>query len=181
MDKPVFPVTYKWELLDSLRGIPSCYRYPSIPGDTDEGYIVRVIPNQGIQWVGNFFGVGPLGNFSGVYSSPDPDVICVIGEGLGYFVNVNNPLDFHETELFGITSVSAIPELNMLLIVSILEISAYDRNGLLWVTHGIGQGEINILNASENEIIGNTWVPEQGYNVRFSLNPGNGEFEFEDQ
>src|SRR6266851_9638550 len=86
---------YECEQLAEMPGSLSLahYYYPgaSREGGRD-GIIVEVRPAHGQLWLGTFaFGqIAPKGP-SGIFTTPDPDRLCVVARGEGYFVSASTP------------------------------------------------------------------------------------------
>jgi hypothetical protein len=104
-----FPRSYECEwLLETppTTALPHDY-YPgaSVQGGRD-GVLVKVRSECGQEWLGRFaFGRLTQKGVSGLFTTPDPDRLCVVAAGEGYFVSVNTPTSWEE--------ISAVPILDV--------------------------------------------------------------------
>jgi hypothetical protein len=180
MKKSSFPKNYDWEILPGLPGIGEILQFP-IDGHRSfqEGYVVKVILGDDKYWIGNFQGMSSIG-FSGVFSTQNPGVICIVAREEGYFVNVNQPSDYQEVDAIGIQNVFTILDLEMLIFVTYTELVSYGSEGKIWETERFGNGEIFVTVANKEEIRGTYWKPEINGYPEFYVNPITGECRLSD-
>ena len=83
------------------------------PGGTTvggrDGILVDVHPEHGKRWIGTFaFGrIAPNGA-SGIFTTPDPQRICVVAKGEGYFVSASEPRCWEPVRATPVIDVRAI-------------------------------------------------------------------------
>ncbi len=100
--------------------------------------------------------------------------------GNGYFVDVHNPSNYEITESIGIRKIFEIPEKNLLILEGIVDVSAYNENGLLWITDQFGHGDNIIREITNDEVIGGSWVPWENQYLEFKVNLQTGELNVPD-
>jgi hypothetical protein len=104
------------------------------PGGTrtggKDGLLLRFTTSNGDQWSGCFaFGDYEL---CGVFASPDPHCVCVVSNGTGYWVRVNEPEKTSAMHVLPIRFVRIIPDARMLLLADFTSLSAFGADGQLW-------------------------------------------------
>ncbi len=71
---------------------PVVFYPPPKDGREGGGLWVKFSPHEGKSWIGVFaFGYSSPPAFCRVVSSPDPDRLCVISNGVGYLVKADEP------------------------------------------------------------------------------------------
>lgn len=152
-----FPSAYEFELLEDLPPGPLRVHTFSRPGSgpVSSGVLLRVRPEVGDSWIG-VFAPGSLATraTTGVYTSPDPNSLCVVARGDGYLVDTNSPPDFTCVKASPIMAVYPIVGQGFLIFCDPWEVFAYNKNGLLWRTGRIAIDGISIIDISANIIRG---------------------------
>jgi energy-converting hydrogenase Eha subunit G len=113
--------------------------------------------------------------FSGVFSTPNPWIICIVSHGEGYLVDVNHPSEYQEIDAIGITNVFPILELEMIIFITVINLVSYGPEGKTWETKRFGNGEILVTDANKRGISGTYWKPEINGYPEFYVNPVTGE------
>ena len=152
------------------------------PGATtmggQDGLIVRVRPHEGGSWVGVFaFGkLLPKGK-NGLYSWPDPKVLCVVSRGQGYTVQVDEPSKYQLLDVHPILGVFSIPGERIVVFSNYTELVAYGKSGIAWVSERLSGDGFTVNSVSDTHIEGGTWDPRMDRDVRFRVDLRNGHHE----
>jgi len=97
----------------ALAELPGDGQHPPIyfPGVTTtggkDGLFLRFTLSNGKQWSG-CFAFGRYG-LCGVFAVPDPDCVCVVSKGTGYWVYVNEPEKSSQMPVVPIRDVRVVP------------------------------------------------------------------------
>jgi hypothetical protein len=128
-----FPHSYSAIRLTELPGdgkhSPIYFPGASRTGGKD-GILLKFTNANGEQWTGCF----AFGNyqFCGVFALPNPDCVCAVSNGAGYWVNVNEPEKSSEIRVFPIRDVRAVPGAQILLFADFTSLFAFGPDGQLW-------------------------------------------------
>lgn len=142
------------------------------PGGTPSGLalevstgdiVLEVRPASGESWVGRFHG-GAEG-LDGVFATPDPDVVCVIVRGQGYWVPVHEPMAFEAIRSTPIKNVLSDPR--TLIFASFTRLSAYGQQGFMWVTEDLSWDGLKDLSITGPVVRGTAWDAPAGRGVPF--------------
>lgn len=166
---------YNIEVLEYLPN-SDLYFFSKNEKDTKDGLIIRVEAKDNLCWNGIFaFGdIKTRQSKSGVYSMPDPNILCVVSSGAGYIVLSNNPKDWESVDCTPILDVLPITSKNIILFVSYTMITAYDCNGLKWKSSRLGYDSFEILEVTGDTLKGQYWnIRVDGFSD-FSVNLENG-------
>ena len=130
---------------------------PATPHGCD-GPLIRIESKSGIPWLACFckgFKSGDVADAA--YTTPNPDVACVISNGAGYWVNTLER-DATNVPVFPIRQVECTHHL--LLFADFTNIAAFGSNGPLWVSDRLVWENLIINTVDEN----NGRVLCQGWN-----------------
>lgn len=147
---------YEIQLLNEIMSGYPVYYYPigSNAGIKD-GLIVKIIPEEGDIWIGIFsFGNISRNGFSGIFSMPNSNKLCVVSNGVGYIVNVNDPNEWEEIKSVPVRDVRLIQEHNIIVFADYISIIAFNAAGFKWKTKQLAWDNFKILNVTENFITG---------------------------
>ena len=150
-----FPHDYKVELDHSLSGRESEPVF-YFPGGSQEGgrdgVMVKIMPDHGKSWFGVFSGIG-----EGVYGWPDGKSLCVVAGHTAYLGQADDPHSW-TIVMKDVLQTLQVPEMNLTIFVSYMNIAAYRANEIFWETERIGFGDdLKILD------IKNGWAHGQYY------------------
>jgi hypothetical protein len=95
-----------------------------------DGILLRFTPSTGDQWSG-CFAFGDYG-LCGVFATPNPDCVCVVSKGTGYWVHVNEPEKPSEMRALPIRDVRIVSDARILLLADFTALSAFGPDGRLW-------------------------------------------------
>lgn len=172
-----FARNYECDLLDEIPGGERFY-YPgaSTQGGSD-GPIVRVTPYTGAAWVGVFaYGKNsPSEGATGLFTFPDPDVLCVVALGDGYLVRADAPTDWKAIEVYPICAVLPIANREIIVFASHTQMTALGASGVVWETKRLTWSEMKILAVTGDSIDGETWDIRSEENITFRVNLATGE------
>lgn len=130
------------------------------PGGTrnggKDGLLLRFTASNGDQWSGCFaFGDYEL---CGVFASPDPDRVCVVSNGTGYWVDVNEPEKSSEMHVLPIRDVRIVTDARILLLADFTSLSAFGSDGQLW-KHRVCWDDLKISDIQQGIVSGTGYNP----------------------
>jgi hypothetical protein len=154
-----FPHSYS---VIQMKELPGDGRHPPIyfPGLTTthgkDGPLFRFTRADGRQWSGCFaFGDYAL---SAVFATPDPDCVCVVSRGTGYWVYVNKPEKSFEMRVFPIRDVRAVTDARILLFANFSDLFAFGPEGQLW-NHRVCWDDLKIQDIAQGIVRGVGYDP----------------------
>lgn len=111
----------------------------------DGGPLCMISPAGHEPWMGNFRSeLQSPGVVNGIFSTPSPEIVCVVAGGFGYWVDV-----FRQTKsdikCFPIRQVQIIEVPNLLVFADDTRLAAYDADGLKWRTDRLALDELFIV------------------------------------
>jgi hypothetical protein len=173
-----FARRYEVESTAELPGTNSLrhFFYPgaSTTGGRD-GVLLKVHPQKGEPWLGAFARGSIVRNgLNLVLPTPNPDVICVVSSGKGYFVNASDPHSWDAVRTSPIVDVRTIAERSLILFSDFTTLVAYGDGGLKW-TSSIGASDLRIVSASPDQIAGTWYDPRRGADSNFIVNTSTGD------
>lgn len=137
--------------------------------------LLEVRPAVGEPWVGHFKG-GPEG-LSAVLPTPNSNVVCVIIDGQGYWVPVDDPKSYMVIDAVPIKRVITIDTKQLLIFVDFTRLTAYDEKGFSWTTNDLSWDGLDIKLITDDQIQGVGWDAAIGEEVKFCVNTLSGESE----
>jgi len=152
------------------------FYYPgaSTQGGSD-GPIVRVLPHSEDSWVGVFaFGRSSMGGATGLFTFPDPDIVCVVARGNGYVVHANDPHDWNEIEVYPVCSVIPVESWEIIVFADYTSLTAIGASGVVWTTKRLALSRMKLLTVTDNVIEGETWDDRSERDVRFQVELSSG-------
>lgn len=124
-------------------------------------------------WVGRFAG-GP-GGLNGVFSTPSPNVVCIVVNGQGYWLDVDSPESFQTVRSLPIKNVFSVTSHELLVFVDYVRIAAYAPQGCVWVTEDLSWDGITVGDIDHNSLKGEAWDSPGDRYVPFSVDLNTGE------
>lgn len=136
----LFPANYDVELLEEL--YPTYeprFFYPGAHTDGGaNGPTFRVAPAARAPWLGTFAFRHRGAGSSGVFTTPDPDVVCIAAAGAVYLVHADKPEWWSQLDLEPVRQIIQVPGAGVIVFVGDIMIEAHDRQGRVWITPRLG-------------------------------------------
>ncbi len=127
-----------------------------------DGLLLHVTPVSAASWSG-LFAAQPSGRYkSGVYSCPDPNVVCVVSNGAGYVLDVRNPDGYHEVPISPVLEVVSAVDAGVLVIANYTDVLAWNRSGKRWLAERVSFDGIRNLQVQGGAVRGMAWSPVDG-------------------
>ena len=179
LEEPFFH-NFECKHLDELPGeVRRHYYYPggTTKGGRD-GLIVQVRPRSSDPWIGTFaFGnLSPKGK-NGLYTWPDPQMLCVVSQGQGYLVRVDEPTNYEMIKVDPVLDVVPVAARKIVVFANHTELIAYGKSGPVWVTDRLSWEGIKLTRVTADHIEGEVWDPRIEANVGFKVDLSNGRHE----
>lgn len=146
-------------LTETPRTAPVHYYYPgaSIQGGRD-GILVEVRSERGESWLGTFaFGRLTPNGVSGLFTTPDPQRLCVVARGEGYLVSANTPTVWQPILATPIIDVRPIRAQEIIVFADFTELVAYGQSGIKWRTKRLTFDGLKITEVTDTSITGEFW------------------------
>jgi hypothetical protein len=134
--------------------------------------VIEVVPTGKQPWFGEFEN-GPEG-LHGIFATPDPNTVCVVATGQGYWVSVVTPENYAILPLIPIKRVISIPEQKALIFLDYTKLAAYGPNGIKWLTGDLSWDGLEIIDVTSDKILGKSWDAPSGRHVPFSVDIDSG-------
>ena len=173
----IFAHSYECERLNETQGsaLPHYY-FPgaSTQGGRD-GILVKVRPEHGQTWIGTFaFGDSGV---SGIFTTPDPQRLCIVSNGEGYFVNTSIPTEWEAIRAMPIKDVRSILAQEIIVFADYTDLVAYGRTGVKWKTERLVLDELKITEVTDISIKGEGWNPFDETRKNFIVDAATGRHE----
>lgn len=166
--------------LDELQGATlRHYYYPNgtIKGGRD-GLIVQVYPPSSEPWIGTFaFGDLSRKGKNGLYTWPNPEMLCVVSQGQGYVVSVDEPMNYEMINIDPILDIVPVAARKIVVFANYTELVAYGESGPVWVTDRLSWDGLKLTRINNDYIEGEVWDPRVEANVVFKVDLSNGHHE----
>jgi hypothetical protein len=144
-------------------------------GEGMSGPLLRISPKRGDSWLACFAGGYPgSGVADGVFPTPNPDVVCVISNGAGYWVNTKTR-EKSDVPLFPVRAVEAARDL--LILADFTRLVAYGMSGLIWRSERLVTDRLSIMKIDSASNIAECrgWDPIRAAGeITFMVNLGDG-------
>lgn len=117
-----------------------------------DGTWLHIRPKSRAAWVGVLgFGDYP---FSRIFSTPDPERLCVISQGAAYLVNASTPTQWELIRIVPITCTCSIPEAGLLILGTFHMLVAIGSEGVAWESSRLRWDDLRISSADSEHIEG---------------------------
>jgi hypothetical protein len=121
-----------------------------------DGLLLRFTTSNGNEWSGCFaFGDYEL---CGVFASPHPDRVCVVSNGTGYWVQVDDPEKSAQLDALPIRDVRIVSDAQIMLVADFTSLSAIGSDGQLW-RHRVCWDDLRILDIQQGIVFGTGYDP----------------------
>jgi hypothetical protein len=94
---------------------------------------------------------------TGIWSCPDPAMVCAVAGGYGYLIDSRAPERWQQLEYRPVTEVRPIPAAGLLVFVSFHAIEAWGAAGRLWQTARLSWEGVRLGEATATEQRGWGW------------------------
>jgi len=155
-----FPHAYECETREEVPNDALSHYY--FPGATakggKDGLLVQIRPTRGESWLGTFaFGQVTPEGVSGVFTTPNPQQVCVVSRGQGYLVNTWEPSDWQAVRATPIISIHPIPSQHLIVFADHTTLIAYGHSGVQWKTARLSWDHLHITEVTDKTIKGEFW------------------------
>lgn len=137
--------------------------------------LLEVRPVEGEPWVGHF--IGGSEGLSAVLPTPNSNVVCVVVDGQGYWVPVDDPRGYSVIDVVPIKRAIVIEKKHLMIFVSFTRLAAYSEGGFSWATNHLSWDGLEIKLITDDRIEGIGWDAAIGEEVNFSVDILSGESE----
>ena len=125
-----------------------------------DGLWTMIRPTNAPSWVGVFgFAFESAPALSRVVSLPNPNRLCVISKGAGYFVDVRNPATWENADLMPITDIRSIPDSGLVVFADFIRLTAVGKDGIVWQSPRLCWDDLKIQKMSHDRIEGVGYDP----------------------
>jgi hypothetical protein len=173
LQKHLYLENYSWEILPGFPEKTSILNFPPEERPFSEELVVKIMPINGIPWIGNFHGISK-DYLSGIFSTPQIDIVSIVVAGKGYMVDVHEPKNFTIVPVLPIVDVYIHLEAQIILFLSFTDIVSYGSIGFLWKARVSCDG-IRVTEKSKEYLYGFSWDTVKGSEVPFRINIKTGE------
>lgn len=119
------------------------------------------------EWSGRF--EPGIDGISGFFATPNPDVLCVVWKGQGYWVPVLDPQSYSLLPCFPIKEILIVPNAKVLLFVDFLEVYLFGDQGMLWRSNRITWDGIEVNAVTTEYVRGMARDPSTDQEVPFEI------------
>ncbi len=145
--------------------------YPAAVEEIERGALeLMVRPAAG----GSFLATCALGFASpavptGVWSCPDPAMLCAIAGGYAYVMDTRAPERFQQISYRPVTEVRPLPEAGLLLFASFHSVEAWSKEGRQWQTHRLSWEGVRLGAATDSMLEGWGWDVRSDAEIEFVI------------
>ena len=140
-----------------------------------DGVMMRVIPASTEPWIGCFAsGLLQKSTLTRVFSCPNPNEICVVSSGAGYFVRTDDPLQWQTIRSIPVVDVRAVTAKAMLIFADFTKLVSYGGEGLRWESARLSSDGIQIVDVTSERLNLIVWDAARQQNIRAVVDVDNG-------
>lgn len=152
----LFPANYDVELLKELRPSGETrFFYPGARTDGGaDGLTFRVTPAVRAPWLGTFAFRDRGAGASGVFTTPDPDVVCIAAAGAAYLVHADKPEWWSQLDMEPVRQIIQVPAVGVIVFVGDVMIEAHDGQHRIWMTPRLGFDRLSRIAVSGETLTG---------------------------
>lgn len=166
-------------LIDLVGPAPKPRFFPAnIESDLERltAVVLRIKPDNAAAWPGVFAcGFDSPFVVDAVFSTPDPEKVCIIAGGYSYIFSTENPRMWDRLPVVPVVHAHPVPESDMLVFGDFTRLAAYGSTGLLWVTERLTWDGIKISGIADGVVRGYGWDATTGRDLEFAVNLSTGE------
>jgi len=153
-----FPHRYECQHLVEMPSLTSTPHY-YFPGASTEGgkdgLIVEVCVEKAPKWLGTFaFGTLSPKGMSGIFTTPDPNRLCVVSRGSGFLVAAADPNKWAMVRAVPIVDVRPVVAQGILVFATLTDLVAYNEAGIKWRTKRLAWDGLTLTGVTETVIAG---------------------------
>ncbi|HEY2737806.1 MAG TPA: hypothetical protein VGK45_05335 [Thermoanaerobaculia bacterium] len=111
---------------------------------------------------------------TGVWSCPDPAMVCALAGGYGYMIDSRAPEQWQQIGYRPVTEVRPLPESGLLMFASFHSIEAWGAAGRLWQTARLSWEGVRLGEATAKELRGWGWEMRTDTEVEFAVDLATG-------
>jgi len=167
-----FPSSFKFEVLSELRAAnPRRWFYPGAnESGGQDGVNVQIVPSEGEKWIGTFaFGRFGAKSITGVFTTPNPDELCVVSEGQAFMVDATRPKKWESLPIIPVIAVRSSKEQQLLIFANHTELLAIGDNGIAWRTGRLSWDSLKLTGITNEAIHGVFWDIQTESEQSFSV------------
>ncbi|WP_446745553.1 hypothetical protein [Silvibacterium acidisoli] len=112
---------------------------------------------------------------SGLWSCPDPRMLCAVSGGYAYLIDTTDPRSFIQVEYRPVLSVLALPEQKLLLFTGHHALTAWGVEGKAWQTVRLSWEGVTIDSIDGDQLNGTGWDLMTDRDVPFMIDLKTGE------
>lgn len=136
----------------------------------DGGPLCMISPTGRAAWMASFkFGYPSPLALSGIFSTPNPEILCVVAGGFGYWVDVVQQTK-SDIKCFPVRQVRVFENPDLLVFADYTRLAAYDDNGLKWRTDRLVLGDLFIVDQDISTLICEGLDAVAATTVQFKIN-----------
>lgn len=173
-----FAASYRFERISAgeLGNEARRYYFPEFVEEIERGaLIVRVHPQQGLDWSGVFaLGYESPNVLTGVYATPHAEWLCAVAGGYGFVANAAAPNEWKRVGSNPVVGMRAVHEAGVLLLWDFHTISGFTREARLWQTPPLTWEGLTITEAAGGKLRGRGWdaITDREYDFEVDLATG---------
>lgn len=173
-----FPATWR---VDVLRGRPLIlprrqYVYPALVEEVERGALeLMVRPEAGESFLATCaLGFASPAVPTGVWTCPDPAMLCGVAGGYAYMIDTRAPERFQQVGYRPVTEVRPLVEAGLLVFASFHSIEAWGAGGRLWQTARLSWEGVRLGETCATELKGWGWDMRSDREVPFTVDLATG-------
>jgi hypothetical protein len=135
------------------------YVYPAIVEEVERGALeLMVRPRDGEAFLATCaLGFASPAVPTGVWSCPDPAMLCAIAGGYAYIIDSRAPEQWQQVGYRPVTEVRAVPDAGLLVFASFHSLEGWGAAGRLWQTARLSWEGVRLGVSSASELRGWGW------------------------
>lgn len=151
--------------------------YPAVVEEVERGALELMVRPAGGE---AFLATCALGFASpavptGVWSCPDPAMVCAVAGGYAYMIDTRAPERWQQLGYRPVTEVRPLVQAGLLVFVSFHSVEAWGATGRLWQTARLSWEGVRLGEASETELRGWGWDMRTDREMEFVVDLRTGE------
>ena len=111
---------------------------------------------------------------TGVWSCPDPAMVCAVAGGYGYMIDSRAPERWRQLEYRPVTEVRPLREAGLLVFLSFHTVEAWGAAGRLWQTARLSWEGVRLGEATATELRGWGWDMPTDTEIEFAVDLATG-------